>query len=78
MSNAIEFWGFAERNRGVVKFPTQERLEQDPIPCTNISCEKLVATLRRLYGANGYEVSAQLPAIVGMIGTGCWNNLTTL
>ncbi|KAK8062586.1 hypothetical protein PG997_014683 [Apiospora hydei] len=57
MSAATEFWSFAKRNRGVVKLPSQERFEQDPIPCTNISCEKLVATLRRLFGVNGYEVS---------------------
>ncbi|KAK8029778.1 hypothetical protein PG993_011069 [Apiospora rasikravindrae] len=60
MSNAAEFWKFTERNRSVVRLPAQERFDQDPIPCTNISCEKLVATLRKLFGANGYEVSARL------------------
>ncbi|KAK8063653.1 hypothetical protein PG996_008305 [Apiospora saccharicola] len=62
MSAATEFWTFAEHNRGVVKLPAQERFEQDPIPCTNISCDKLVSTLRRLFGANGYEVSMRAGA----------------
>ncbi|KAK7995186.1 hypothetical protein PG990_013959 [Apiospora arundinis] len=57
MSNATEFWKFAQHNRSVVVIPSQQRFEQDPIPCTGISCEKLVATLKRLFGANGYEVS---------------------